>query len=175
MTTACAPTPITRDVSSLIQSFTAWVEKSAVGTNPKQKTLPVFSLNDATATLDATRASNLIRSGVRAGNAGDLVALLGLAKKEDLSGALNTNNVSLWRWAKLDKSLPGATVEQILRAMHLQIFAAEVFGSLDLARKWLHKPHPSLDGVSPMDFSDNEFGAQKVRGMLAGLKYGGVV
>lgn len=172
--TVCAQTPA-RDVSSLIHSFSAWVEKSATTADPRRSALPIFSMNDSAATLDAARASNLIRSGVRAGYVGDLVSLLGLAKKEDLSGALNTNGTSLWRWAKDDKPLPGATVEQILRAMQLQIFAAEVFGSLDLARKWLHKPHPSLDGVDPIDYADNEFGAQKVRGMLAGLKYGGVV
>jgi hypothetical protein len=28
--------------------------------------------------------------------------------------------------------------------------------------------------MTPSEYADNEFGAQKVRGMLAGLKYGGV-
>ena len=31
-----------------------------------------------------------------------------------------------------------------------------------------------FDCMSPSDFADNEFGAQKVTGMLASLKYGGV-
>ena len=31
-----------------------------------------------------------------------------------------------------------------------------------------------LDDMAPSSFADNEFAAQKVRGMLAGLKYGGV-
>lgn len=166
--------PGSPDVRLLIDAFCAWVEKSANEPVSGHSALPVFSLHDAVTTLDASRASVLIRSGVRAGHIGDLVALLGLSKKEDLSSALNTNGTSLWRWAKHDTPLPGPTVEQILRAMHLQLFAAEVFGSLDLARTWLHKPHPSLDGMSPSEYADNEFGAQKVRGMLAGLKYGGV-
>lgn len=81
----------------------------------------MFSFHDSTATLDAARASSLIRAGLRAGRIDDLVGLLGLDKKEeDLSNALNTNGTSLWRWAKDDKPLPGATVEQILRAMQLQ-------------------------------------------------------
>ena len=165
--------PPASDVLGLARSFSAWLQKSA--SDPTGKALPVFTLTDATATLDAARASRLIRSGVRAGSVGDLVMLLGLSKKEDLVNALNTNGTSLWRWAKEDKPLPGATVEQILRAMQLQFFAAEVFGGIELGRQWLHKPHPSLDGLAPMDYADNEFGAQKVRGMLAGLKYGGVV
>lgn len=162
-----------RDVAVLAKSFTAWFDKSASVAG--RAALPVFLMRDSTATLDAARASNLIRSGVRAGRVGELVMLLGLAKKEDLANALNTTGTSLWRWEKEDKTLPGPTVEQILRAMQLQFFAAEVFGSLEQGRKWLHKPHPSLDGIAPMDYADNEFGAQKVRGMLAGLKYGGVV
>lgn len=54
------------------------------------------------------------------------------------------------------------------------VFAADVFRRVALARKWLHKPHPSLDGMTPGDYADNELGAQQVRGLLAGLKYGGV-
>lgn len=171
--TVCAQTPA-GNVPALLRSFSAWVKKSAADTNPKPSTLAIFSLHGSTATLDATRASNLIRSGVRAGYVADLVDLFGLTKKEDLSSALNTNSTTLWRWVKDDQPLPSATVEKILRTMQLQFFAADVFGSLDSARKWLHKPHPSLDGIAPLDFADNEFGAQKVRGMLAGLKYGGV-
>ena len=162
------------DILTLVRSFSDWVAKSAAQPDAGQALLPVFSLHDSIATLDAARASSLIRTGLRAGRINDLVDLLGLSKKEDLSHAINTNATSLWRWAKDDKPLPGAAVEQILRAMQLQFFAADVFGSVDLARKWLHKPHPSLDGISPSDYADNEFGAQKVRGMLAGLKYGGV-
>ena len=104
----------------------------------------------------------------------ELVPLLGLSRKEDLGHALNANSTSLWRWARDNKPLPGQAVEQILRAMQLQLFAADVFGGVEPARLWLHKPHPMLDGMAPSDFADNEFGAQKVRGMLAGLKYGGV-
>ena len=59
--------------------------------------------------------------------------------------------------------------------MRLHLFAADVFGSVEPARLWLHKAHPMLDGMTPNDYADNEFGAQKVRGLLAALKYGGVV
>lgn len=58
--------------------------------------------------------------------------------------------------------------------MQLRLFATDVFGAVAPARTWLVKPNPMLDGISPCDYADYEFGAQKVRGMLAGLKYGGV-
>lgn len=162
------------DIHDLDRSFSEWAANSVARTDSVRATLPVFSLHNSTAILDAARASYLIRTGLRSGHIYDLVGLLGLNKKEDLSHALKTNSTSLRRWAKYDKPLSGTTVELILRAMQLQFIAADVFGSLTLSRNWLHKPHPSLDGMTPSDFADNEFGAHQVRGMLAGLKYGGV-
>lgn len=79
----------------------------------------------------------------------ELVPLPGLSRKEDLGHALNANSTSLWRWARDNKPLPGQAVEQILRAMQLQLFAADVFGGVEAARTWLHKPHPMLDDMAP--------------------------
>lgn len=161
------------DARSLARSFSAWLAGARDPSHRPRSAAPVFSANESSVVLDSARAALLIRAGLLAGNVAELVPLLGLSKKEDLSRALNANSTSLWRWARDNKPLPGQTVEQILRAMQLQLFAAEVFGSVEAARQWLHKPHPSLDGMAPIDYADNEFGAQKVRGMLAGLKYGG--
>ena len=159
---------------SLACAFTHWLSKSALAHGAAKPAQSVFSVHDTLVTLDATRASRLIRTGLSAASVDELVPLLGLSRKEDLGHALNANSTSLWRWARDNKPLPGQAVEQILRAMQLQLFAADVFGGVEPARLWLHKPHPMLDGMAPSDFADNEFGAQKVRGMLAGLKYGGV-
>ena len=162
------------EVGRLARAFCEWIGKSAAREGHRTALAPVFVMENDAALLDAARASLLIRAGVHAGRIGELVALLGLDKKEDLSHAIDVNSTSLWRWERDDKLLPGASVERILRAMQLQLFATEVFGSVEQARKWLHKEHPLLDGMAPSDYADNEFGAQKVRGMLASLKYGGV-
>lgn len=159
---------------SLADAFTGWLRKSTLPNAAPKPAESVFSVHDTVVSLDATRASRLIRTGLSAASVDELVPLLGLSRKEDLGHALNANSTSLWRWARDNKPLPGQAVEQILRAMQLQLFAADVFGGVEPARAWLHKPHPMLEGMSPSDFADNEFGAQKVRGMLAGLKYGGV-
>lgn len=173
---ALAVHPRDLDANALAGAFGVWLESAATGS--KRARVPamesVFATSGQTVVLDATRASQLIRVGLEAGNVAELVDLLGLAKKEDLSHALNANSTSLWRWARDNKPLPAATVEQILRSMQLQLFAADVFGSVEAARQWLQKPHPMLDDLSPSDFADNEFGARKVTGILAGLKYGGV-
>lgn len=159
---------------SLAYAFTDWLRKSTLTNVAAKPAESVFSAHDTRMTLDATRASRLIRTGLSAACVDELVPLLGLSRKEELSHALNANSTSLWRWARDNKPLPSQAVEQILRVMQLQLFAADVFGGVEPARKWLHKPHPMLDDLTPSDFADNEFGAQKVRGMLAGLKYGGV-
>jgi putative toxin-antitoxin system antitoxin component (TIGR02293 family) len=162
------------DANALARAFGLWLKKAASG---NKRTRPVadesvFATDGSFVVLDATRASMLIRKGLDAGTVSELVDLLGIPKREDLGHALNANPVTLWRWARDNKPLPAATVEQILRSMQLQLVATDVFGSVEAARQWLQKPHPMLGGLSPSDFADNEFGAQKVTGMLAGLKYG---
>ena len=164
------------DTQSLAQAYSTWLIDSAPGGGARDRAVveKVFLVSRGTVTMDAARASNVVRAGLRAGKVSELIVLLGLKKKEDLSHALNANSTSLWRWARDDSPLPGQTVEQILRAMQMQLFASDVFGGVAPARVWLHKAHPMLDGMSPSDYADNEFGAQKVRGLLAALKYGGV-
>lgn len=54
--------------------------------------------------------------------------------------------------------------------MQLQVFAADVFDSVDVARNWLNNPHPLLEGKTPIDCTSTELGMQNVRGLLAGLK-----
>ena len=172
-----ADAPPAEDTRTLAQAFSEWLADSAPSDRKRDRTTveKIFSVRGGTVTLDAARASRVIRTGLRAGKVPELVVLLGLRKKEDLSRALNANSTSLWRWARDDSVLPSPTVEQILRAMQLQLFASDVFGGAEPARAWLGKPHPMLDGMTPSDYADNEFGAHKVRGLLAALKYGGVV
>ena len=64
--------------------------------------------------------------------------------------------------------------EQILRAEQLQLVAVDVFSNLELAKAWLEKTHALLVGLTPNDYAKSVIGEQKVRGMLAALKYGGV-
>lgn len=176
MTIVSVDAPPAEDAKSLARAFSNWLAAAAApgGDDDRRLVERLFSVRGGAVTLDATRASKLIRSGLRAANVSELTTLFGLKRKEDLSRALNVNAISLWRWARDDSLLPGATVEQILRSMQLHLFAADVFGGVEPARTWLHKMHPMLEGMTPNDYADNEFGAQKIRGLLAALKYGGV-
>ena len=62
--------------------------------------------------------------------------------------------------------------EKLLQSLPFQMTNAQKRSFAEIEAD-LQKPHPMLGGLSPSDFADNEFGAQKVTGMLAGLKYGG--
>jgi putative toxin-antitoxin system antitoxin component (TIGR02293 family) len=65
--------------------------------------------------------------------------------------------------------------QEVRRTFELVRFSMDVFGGLEPAQQWLRTPHPELDVVSPGDCAKSEIGLARVRGILAGLKYGGVV
>ena len=58
------------------------------------------------------------------------------------------------------------------RLEKLDAVAYEVFGSWELVREWLDKPHLSLDGMTPEDATRMATGADKVMGILSDLKLG---
>lgn len=58
--------------------------------------------------------------------------------------------------------------------VELQRIAAAVFGSDLAAKRWLATPHPSLNGDTPLGYANDEAKVQRVLGMLAGLRHGGV-
>ena len=165
--------------SQLAQDFSEWLEESSASNAERESKVgkpgAFFTVGENEVSFDCGRAASLIRSGVRGAYLDSLVTLFGLPKKEALSGALKSNNTHVWRLAKGDKLIQGSTVEQILRTMQIQLLATTVFGKVEFARQWLQRGHPSLEGMSPADYADNEYAAQKVRGMLATLRYGGVV
>lgn len=165
--------------SQLAQDFSDWLEESSASNvqhKPKAaKPGAFFTVGENEVSFDYGRAASLIHSGLSGAHLDSLVTLFGLPKKEALSAALKSNNTHVWRLAKGDKLIQGNTVEQILRTMQLQLLATTVFGRVEFARQWLQKAHPSLEGMSPADYADNEYAAQKVRGILAALRYGGVV
>lgn len=161
--------------TGLGSKFSDWLAKSAASHADLPGVSSLFVKRDGVMTLDATCAVRLIRTGLLASFIWELVPLLGLSTKEELLQVISASDTSLRRWASEDKLLPTPMAEMILRTMQLQLIACDVFGSIDLARAWLRKPHPMLDGLAPAEFSDNQFGAAQVRGILAALKYAGVV
>jgi uncharacterized protein (DUF2384 family) len=50
--------------------------------------------------------------------------------------------------------------------------AAEVFGSAEIARRWLQEPNLAIDGRPPMELLDSESGYARVRTLLDRIDYG---
>lgn len=51
----------------------------------------------------------------------------------------------------------------------------QVFATESKALEWLQRPHPVLGGSTPLAVTSTSIGAQRVKGVLAAIKYGGVV
>lgn len=158
--------------AQLAERFAGWLSKFSVDKGVRM--LDLFPQVDHQHVIDLALARRVTVAGVRADGVEPLGKLFGLLGKEDMATLVGVTPVTLWRWTRDKKTLPEINTEQIIRAMELQMMAADVFGTAEAAQLWLSKPHPSLDAEAPMSYASNEFGAQKIRGMLAALRYGGV-
>ncbi|WP_382327942.1 antitoxin Xre/MbcA/ParS toxin-binding domain-containing protein [Hydrogenophaga sp. UC242_50] len=67
------------------------------------------------------------------------------------------------------------TAESKMRLQELERLAEEAFASRADARSWLLRPHPLLEGASPLQVGKTEDGARRIQDMLVAIKYGGVV
>ena len=63
--------------------------------------------------------------------------------------------------------------ESVLRL--LDQMASDTFESDAEAFAWLRRPHPLLDGETPIEVAKNAAGAQRVKDILQAIKYGGIV
>lgn len=57
----------------------------------------------------------------------------------------------------------------------LERMAVESFATRECAAQWLRNPHPMLDGATPLQIALTEAGAERVKAIMIGIKYGGVV
>ena len=71
--------------------------------------------------------------------------------------------------------LPHEVAVKALQATELLAQANDVFGSPAPAAAWLTRPHPLLQGQTPLRRARTPWGLSKVQGMLAALRWGGVV
>lgn len=73
------------------------------------------------------------------------------------------------------KRLSPAHSERIARYARLWSAALNVWKSEDAARDFLWRPHPLLDGRSPIEVAATEVGARLVEELLGGLEHGTAV
>ncbi|MEJ8810395.1 antitoxin Xre/MbcA/ParS toxin-binding domain-containing protein [Variovorax ureilyticus] len=153
------------------------VFESAYGTEPQRQLWVSFPDKEAAAhaslLFDRGQAAELASHPVQARVIDEWFAASGLERRKDLQIALNLTPSMLSRKGGGDKDLDASVTERMLRHSDLLVRAAEVFG--DDGPAWMTKPHPLLDGKTPLEFASNEFGAERVREILSAIEYGGVV
>ena len=135
---------------------------------------PGVSLLDATATLPQSghELALSIRDGIsykvwlelrRIGySAAELAAVVGISEK------------TVSRKQQAHERLDVVEGDRTMRLAHITLDAAQAFGDLDKAMRWLRKPNRMLAGEKPIDLMTTEPGAAIVNQVLGTIEYGGV-
>ena len=70
--------------------------------------------------------------------------------------------------------LPRHAAEGVLRLLDIEGMAFDTFEEGD-STQWLSRPHPMLDGETPLQAAGTSYGAEQVKSILVAIKYGGAV
>ena len=126
------------------------------------------------ASLSSAGACKLLKRGISSQAIGPLGDYLGLGKGV-IAEYLDLDRSTANRKAAKGQLLPIHSAESVLRLLELGQMAADTFETDDEASAWLRRPHPMLEGDSPLELAKTSFGAQRVKDILIAIRYGGVV
>lgn len=62
--------------------------------------------------------------------------------------------------------------EKVLRIAHVFARAVEVFGDRSRGEEWMGRVHSELEGQTPAEMLDTEFGARRVEQLLGRIEHG---
>jgi len=125
-------------------------------------------------TMADAPAAALVSGGLSSaivGRLGDEVPL----EKVLLLRTIGIDKATLSRREEKGAPLEPAEAEGVLRTIELTMMATTTFGTLENGVAWLKKPHPLLDGQSPLEYATNAYALARVKSMMSALRYGGVV
>lgn len=120
------------------------------------------------------QAYGIVKKGIPSRALNPLSEYLGLGKGA-VVGYLDMDRATATRKEAKDEMLPTHAAESLLRLLELDSLAKETFETPEEAAAWMRKPHPMLDGETPLQCAKSGFGAQRVKDILVAIKYGGVV
>jgi putative toxin-antitoxin system antitoxin component (TIGR02293 family) len=124
--------------------------------------------------LNSSSAYRIVKNGISSKAIGPLSDYLGVGKGQVVD-YLDLDRTTVSRRAAKDQLLPMHSAEGVLRLLELDEMASDTFESDEDAANWLRRPHPMLDGESPLEATKTSFGAQRAKDILVAVKYGGVV
>ena len=129
---------------------------------------------NASATLKGMFAGQVTKSVTIANMNKAISQYLDMGKGE-LVVILDLYRTTATRRAEKDQPLPLHSAENVLRLRELKSMANDTFESEEAAFGWLLRPHPMLDGETPLESAKTSFGARRVKDILVAIKYGGAV
>jgi putative toxin-antitoxin system antitoxin component (TIGR02293 family) len=124
--------------------------------------------------LDSASAHKLVVRGISSKVIVPLGEFLGLGKAT-VAEYLDLDRGTANRRAAKDQLLPTHAAEAVLRLLELDRMAGDTFETQAEASAWLRRPHPMLDGESPLEAARTGYGTQRVRDILLAIRHGGVV
>jgi putative toxin-antitoxin system antitoxin component (TIGR02293 family) len=117
-------------------------------------------------------AEHLVSDGLDPAFLGSIAVFSGLEAREVLDFA-GIDRTTVSRRKASGSALPQDAAVKALQITDLLTQATEVFGSPPQASIWLTRPHPSLDGETPLRRARTPWGMSKVQSILVALRYGG--
>lgn len=75
-------------------------------------------------------------------------------------------------WKRAGKTLGPQASQTAARLDHILSFATQVWGDETAATGWLNRPHPELQGATPISLLRTEAGGRAVEAILGALEYG---
>ncbi|MDE2628415.1 MAG: DUF2384 domain-containing protein [Burkholderiales bacterium] len=116
-------------------------------------------------------AEHLVADGLDPDFLGEIAGLSGLDSRDVLDFA-GIDRTTVSRRKASGSALPQDAAVKALQITDLLTQATEVFGSPAQASTWLTRPHPSLDGETPLKRARTPWGMSKVQSILVALRYG---
>ena len=124
--------------------------------------------------IDDISAHRIVKRGISSRAISPLGDFLGLGKGT-VAEYLDLDRGTASRRAAKDQPLPMHAAEGVVRLLELDQMAADTFEQEAEASQWLRKPHPMLEGETPLEAAKTSYGAQRVKDILLAIKYGGAV
>jgi putative toxin-antitoxin system antitoxin component (TIGR02293 family) len=116
-------------------------------------------------------AEHMVADGLDPDFLGDIAGFSGLESRDVLDFA-GIDRTTVSRRKASGSALPQEAAVKALQITDLLTQATEVFGAPAQASTWLTRPHPSLDGETPLRRARTPWGMSKVQSMLVALRYG---
>lgn len=122
-------------------------------------------------TLSSPLAHKLINRGISPRTISPLSNVLGVGMGA-VTSYLDIDRGTPARQESKGQPLPRHAAEGVLRLLEIEHMAFDTFEEDD-SREWLHRPHPLLDGETPLQAAGTSYGAERVKSILVAIKYGG--